>query len=95
MWRPSTSPWQRTFGVEDRGAFYDSVGALRDVVQNHLLQVLALVTMDAPVGPGSGALWDKKVDIFRAVADVESGPLRAGAVRGVPPGIRGQDRLEH
>jgi glucose-6-phosphate 1-dehydrogenase len=59
------------FGVEDRGAFYDSVGALRDVVQNHLLQVLALVTMDAPVGPGSGALWDKKVDIFRAVADVD------------------------
>src|SRR5262249_61877564 len=38
------------FGVEDRGAFYDRVGALRDVVQNHLLQVLALVTMEPPAG---------------------------------------------
>jgi len=59
------------FGVEDRGAFYDPVGALRDVVQNHLLQVLALVTMEAPVGPGYRALWDRKIDVFRAMADVD------------------------
>jgi glucose-6-phosphate 1-dehydrogenase len=59
------------FGVEDRGAFYDKVGALRDVVQNHLLQVLALVAMEAPVRPGASALWDKKVDVFRAMPDVE------------------------
>jgi glucose-6-phosphate 1-dehydrogenase len=59
------------FGVEDRGAFYDRVGALRDVVQNHLLQVLALVTMEAPVGPGYRALWDRKADVFRAMADVD------------------------
>jgi len=59
------------FGVDDRGAFYDPVGALRDVVQNHLLQVLALVAMEAPVGPGHRALWDKKVDVFRAMADVD------------------------
>jgi len=58
------------FGVEDRGAFYDSVGALRDVVQNHLLQVLALIAMEAPVGAGPRALWDKKVEVFRAMADV-------------------------
>ncbi|MHB8263651.1 MAG: glucose-6-phosphate dehydrogenase [Acidimicrobiales bacterium] len=59
------------FGVEDRGAFYDPVGALRDVVQNHLLQVLALIAMEAPVGPGPGALWDKKTDVFQAMADVD------------------------
>ncbi len=59
------------FGVDDRGAFYDSVGALRDVVQNHLLQVLALLAMEAPVGPGARALWDKKVDVFRSVPDVD------------------------
>ncbi len=59
------------FGVEDRGAFYDPVGAIRDVVQNHLLQVLALVAMEAPVGPGRRALWDSKVDVFRAMADVD------------------------
>ncbi|MHB8295865.1 MAG: glucose-6-phosphate dehydrogenase [Acidimicrobiales bacterium] len=57
------------FGVEDRGAFYDSVGALRDVVQNHLLQVVALMAMEPPVGPGREALWDKKVEVFRAMID--------------------------
>jgi glucose-6-phosphate 1-dehydrogenase len=59
------------FGVADRGAFYDSVGALRDVVQNHLMQVLALVAMEAPIGPGHGALWDKKIDVFRSIADAD------------------------
>ena len=38
------------FGVANRGRFYDAVGALRDVVQNHLLQVLALISMDPPIG---------------------------------------------
>jgi glucose-6-phosphate 1-dehydrogenase len=69
-------------GVEDRGAFYDSVGALRDVVQNHLLQVLALITMEAPVGPGHRALWDKKVEVFRAVADVDSARCVRGQYEG-------------
>jgi glucose-6-phosphate 1-dehydrogenase len=59
------------FGVEDRGAFYDPVGALRDVVQNHLMQVLALIAMEAPVETGYRALWDRKVDVFRAMADVD------------------------
>jgi glucose-6-phosphate 1-dehydrogenase len=59
------------FGVEDRGSFYDAVGALRDVVQNHLLQVLALVAMDAPQGSDAQALWSAKVDALRAVADAD------------------------
>ena len=59
------------FGVEGRGAFYDRVGALRDVVQNHLLQVLALIAMEAPVAAGPDPLWDKKVDVFRAIPDVD------------------------
>jgi glucose-6-phosphate 1-dehydrogenase len=59
------------FGVDDRGAFYDPVGALRDVVQNHLFQLIALIAMEAPVGPGPTALWDKKVDVFRAIPSVE------------------------
>ena len=57
--------------MEDRGAFYDPVGALRDVVQNHLMQVLALIAMEAPVETGYRALWDRKVDVFRAMADVD------------------------
>ncbi len=55
------------FGVDDRGSFYDPVGCLRDVVQNHLLQLVALIAMEAPVAPGPTALWDKKVDVFRAI----------------------------
>jgi glucose-6-phosphate 1-dehydrogenase len=55
------------FGVEDRGKFYDGVGALRDVVQNHLLQVLAAVTMEPPVGPSADDLNDKKADVLRAI----------------------------
>ena len=55
------------FGVEDRGKFYDSVGTVRDVVQNHLLQVLAGVAMEPPVGPSAEDLNDRKADVFRAM----------------------------
>lgn len=55
------------FGVEDRGRFYDPVGALRDVVQNHLLQVLALVAMEPPAGCSTEELQDKKAEVFRAM----------------------------
>ena len=70
------------FGVEDRGAFYDSVGALRDVVQNHLLQVLALIAMEAPVDPGHRSLWDKKVEVFRAMADADPDRCVRGQYQG-------------
>ncbi len=57
------------FGVDGRGSFYDPVGALRDVVQNHLLQVLALVGMEPPsASPADAdALRDRKTDLFRAM----------------------------
>ncbi|MHB2024771.1 MAG: glucose-6-phosphate dehydrogenase [Mycobacteriales bacterium] len=78
------------FGVEDRGAFYDPVGALRDVVQNHLLQVLALVAMEAPVSPGHRALWDAKVHLFRAMADVDPARCVRGQYAGYSkvPGVK-------
>jgi glucose-6-phosphate 1-dehydrogenase len=59
------------FGVEDRGNFYDPVGALRDVVQNHLLQVLALAAMEAPVGASADDLRDKKTELLRAIPDAD------------------------
>ncbi len=59
------------FGVEDRGKFYDGVGALRDVVQNHLLQVLAGVAMEPPVGPSADDINDKKADVLRAIPAVD------------------------
>lgn len=55
------------FGVDDRGRFYDAVGTLRDVVQNHLLQVLALVAMDPPIGPSTDDLRAKTVEVLKTV----------------------------
>jgi glucose-6-phosphate 1-dehydrogenase len=72
-----------SFGVDGRGAFYDGVGALRDVVQNHLLQVLALAAMEAPSG-GREAIPRRRLDVFRAMPAVD--PARA--VRGQYEGYR-------
>ena len=70
------------FGVDDRGKFYDGVGALRDVVQNHLLQVLAGVTMEPPVGPTADDHNDRKADVFRAMPAVDPDRCVRGQYRG-------------
>ena len=59
------------FGVEGRGAFYDGVGAIRDVMQNHLLQVLALIAMEPPSDLTSSTMEDEKLKVFRAVASLK------------------------
>jgi glucose-6-phosphate 1-dehydrogenase len=59
------------FGVEDRGHFYDPVGALRDVVVNHLMQVVAAVAMEAPAGGDPETLKDAQTAVFRAVATAD------------------------
>jgi glucose-6-phosphate 1-dehydrogenase len=59
------------FGVEDRGHFYDPVGALRDVVVNHLLQVVAATAMEAPVGGDPETIKDAQVGLFRCVATAD------------------------
>src|SRR5437879_7299444 len=58
-----------SFGVEDRGHFYDPVGALRDVVVNHLLQLLAAAAMEPPAGADPETLKDAKFAVFRAIDD--------------------------
>ena len=70
------------FGVDDRGSFYDKVGALRDVVQNHLLQVLAGLTMEPPVGPSADDVNDRKSDIFRAMPAADPDRCVRGQYRG-------------
>jgi len=79
------------FGVEDRGSFYDAVGTLRDVVQNHLLQVLALVAMEPPsAGPSDrDAIRDRKADLFRAMPDADPGRYVRGQYHGYSdiPGV--------
>jgi glucose-6-phosphate 1-dehydrogenase len=75
------------FGVEDRGHFYDPVGALRDVVVNHLMQVVALAAMEAPARGDPATIKDAQVALFRAV--VEADP--AHYVRGQYDGYLGID----
>jgi glucose-6-phosphate 1-dehydrogenase len=77
------------FGVEDRGRFYDPVGALRDVVQNHLLQVLALVSME-PLSGGPEAVADRRLDVLRAMPPADP----AHYVRGQYDGYRSIDGVE-
>jgi glucose-6-phosphate 1-dehydrogenase len=59
------------FGVEDRGHFYDPVGALRDVVVNHLMQLVSLAAMEAPATRDANTLQDAKVAAMRAIADAD------------------------
>src|SRR5262249_43466029 len=68
--------------AEARGSFYDRVGALRDVVQNPLLQVLSLVAMEPPVGPTADDLRDKKVEVFRAMPDANPAQYVRGQYQG-------------
>lgn len=70
------------FGVEGRGRFYDEVGALRDVVQNHLLQVIAILAMEPPVGEGSEPLRDEKAKVFRGIRPLTGRSLVRGQYRG-------------
>jgi glucose-6-phosphate 1-dehydrogenase len=59
------------FGVEDRGHFYDPVGALRDVVVNHLMQLVAAVSMEAPAAADPSTLKDAKFAVFRSMPDAD------------------------
>jgi glucose-6-phosphate 1-dehydrogenase len=71
------------FGVEDRGSFYDSVGALRDVFQNHLLQTIALVAMEPPsAGADPDPIRDAKLDLFKAIPDLNPNRYVRGQYEG-------------
>src|SRR6266511_2271121 len=70
------------FGVQGRGAFYDQTGAIRDVVQNHLFQVLANLTMEPPVRTDSESVRDEKVKVLRAIRPLEPRNVVRGQFRG-------------
>ena len=73
-----------SFGVEDRGRFYDAVGALRDVVVNHLMQLVAATAMEAPAGDDATTLKNAKYAVFRSMPDADP----AHYVRGQYDGYR-------
>jgi glucose-6-phosphate 1-dehydrogenase len=79
------------FGIEGRGKFYDDTGAIRDVVENHMLQVVAFLTMEAPTGLHCDAIRDEQVKVFRAIPPLDPENLVRGQFKGyktekgVPP----------
>jgi glucose-6-phosphate 1-dehydrogenase len=85
-----------SFGVQGRGRFYDEVGAIRDVVQNHMLQVMALLAMDAPVGCSSDAVRDEKLRALRAMRPLERNDVVRGQFAGYrnEPGVVRDSQVE-
>jgi len=85
-----------SFGVQGRGAFYEEVGTIRDVVQNHLLQVLALLAMDAPTGQDGEAMRAEKLRLFRAMRPLEPSDVVRGQYAGYRSerGVAADSRVE-
>ncbi len=77
------------FGVQGRGKFYDGVGCLRDVIQNHLFQMVALLAMEPPAGKGFEALRNEKYKVFHAMRALKSSDLVLGQFAGYrrEPGV--------
>jgi glucose-6-phosphate 1-dehydrogenase len=71
-----------SFGVEGRGRFYEEVGAIRDVVQNHMLQIVALLTMEPPVSPDPDDVRDEQVKALKAIRPLTGRSLVRGQFRG-------------
>ena len=71
-----------SFGVEGRGAFYDQTGAIRDVIQNHLIQVMTNLTMEPPVRADSESIRDEKVKVLKAIPPLTEENLIRGQFRG-------------
>ena len=59
------------FGVQGRGAFYDATGAIKDVIQNHLFQVLVNLCMESPAGLDSESIRDEKVKVLKAISTLD------------------------
>jgi len=70
------------FGVESRGAFYETAGCLRDVIQNHLFQIVALLAMEPPACRGYGAVHGKTADVFRSMRPLKGDDLVRGQYAG-------------
>jgi glucose-6-phosphate 1-dehydrogenase len=81
-------------GIEDRGSFYDQTGALRDVAQNHLLQLLSLIAMEPPVAWDADVIRDQKVQALKAVHRWSPEDCRTVVVRGQYEGYRKEDGVD-
>jgi glucose-6-phosphate 1-dehydrogenase len=84
------------FGVQGRGAFYDETGTIRDVIQNHLFQVLTNLAMEPPVRTDSESIRDEKVKVLKAMPPLEAKQLIRGQFRGYrkEPGVAPDSHVE-
>jgi glucose-6-phosphate 1-dehydrogenase len=84
------------FGVEGRGVFYESVGCLRDVIQNHLFQIVALLAMEPPANRGYGANHSEKVKVFQAMRPLQPDDVVRGQYAGYlqEPGVAQDSDVE-
>ena len=71
-----------TVGVEDRGGYYEQAGALRDMVQNHILQLLCMIAMEPPVSFDANEIRNKKVDVLNSLRKIDNEEVHQYAVRG-------------
>jgi glucose-6-phosphate 1-dehydrogenase len=84
------------FGVQGRGAFYDQVGTIRDVIQNHLFQVLSNIAMEPPPRSDSESLRDEKVKVLKSIPALEATDIVRGQFRGYreEPGVARDSQVE-
>src|SRR5262252_7952859 len=84
------------FGIQGRGAFYDATGAIRDVVQNHLFQVLSNLAMEPPVRTDSESIRDEKVKVLKSIPPLQAQHLVRGQFRGyrTEPGVAPDSQVE-
>jgi glucose-6-phosphate 1-dehydrogenase len=85
-----------SFGVEGRGRFYEEAGAIRDVVQNHMLQVVAMLAMEAPISGDPESIRDGKVRVFKAMRPLDPASIVRGQFRGYrqEPGVAPDSQVE-
>jgi glucose-6-phosphate 1-dehydrogenase len=85
-----------TLGVEGRGRFYEEAGAIRDVMQNHLMQIVTLLTLEPPVNMEGEALRDEKVKVLRAVRPLSAAKVVRGQYTGYrkEPGVAADSQVE-
>jgi glucose-6-phosphate 1-dehydrogenase len=84
------------FGVQGRGSFYDRTGAIRDVVQNHLLQILTNLAMEPPIRPDSQSIRDEKVKVLKAIPPLVESDVVRGQFRGyrAEKGVASDSKVE-
>jgi glucose-6-phosphate 1-dehydrogenase len=84
------------FGIQGRGAFYDSIGTIRDVIQNHLFQVIANLAMEPPARRDSESIRDEKVKVLKAIPPLGAGSVIRGQFAGYlsEPGVARESKTE-